>query len=452
MSTETPSLKATLYTDGGCRGHSSGKGFAGWGYHGQIGDYVYDGWGSIEELTTNNVAEMVAVKEAIEVADQNDVDNLTILSDSRYVIDGINDRYEKWEANNWLRYDGEPVKNRSYWESLANARAEFTGKGNQVTFKWTKGHSGNPGNDAADRNATKGVMLSTNGHHVSFHESVEKKKYGKVKAPNYNRLFCHNYWYFNTNVTNESDTGHHVYYCGNHEILGKPESDAGHSILYLKDPDKVLETLRDHQNRFVDESEQIMFTGHLTDIFSSKNYSELYENGTIHTARQVKTRNILSFNKQPFTSEVRPVGRSFYLLEVLGNLEERLKCVIRNELPEQWRLTDVTDKFYNKVTKGKGKNEREVFEFSKTLPTGVKAIKLDVEHGVGLTTGFTEVTLTFGVDIPSRNALAALPKVVKRISILTWPSSKTSFNYGFVVETEDDIGIWACGYANTRII
>ena len=54
MSNETPSIKATLYTDGGCRNHSSGKGFAGWGYHGQIGDYVYDGWGSIEELTTNN--------------------------------------------------------------------------------------------------------------------------------------------------------------------------------------------------------------------------------------------------------------------------------------------------------------------------------------------------------------------------------------------------------------
>jgi len=452
MSTTTPSIKATLYTDGGCRNHSSGKGHAGWGYHGQIGDYVYDGWGSIEELTTNNVAELVAVKEAIDIADQFKVEDLTIISDSRYVVDGINDRYEKWEANNWLRHDGEPVKNRRYWEDLAESRAEFTGKGNQVTFKWAKGHNGLKGNEAADVNATKGVMLSTNGKHMSFHESIEAKKHGKEKVPPYNRMFCHNFWYFNTNVDNVTETGHHVYHCGNHEIIGKPESDAGHSVIYLKEPDSVLEAIRDHQNRYVEESEQMMFTGHLTEIFASKNYGELVKNGTIHTSRKPKSRDILTYNKQPLTSEVRPVGRSFYLLDVLGNLEERLKQVIAGEIPETWRLTDVTDKFYNKVTKGKGKNEREVFEFIKEITTAVKSINLDVEHGVGETTGTTEVTLTFGVDIPIRNALSALPKVVKRVAILTWPASKVSFNYAFILETEDDIGIWACGFANTRII
>ena len=452
MSKQEPSLSATFYSYGGCRGHSSGKGYAGWGYHGEIGDYVYDGWGSIKELTTNNVAELAAVKEVVDIANQNDVNELLVISDSRYVVDGINDRYEKWEANNWLRHDGEPVKNRDYWEALANARAEFTGKGNQITFKWTRAHVGTKGNEIADKNATKGVMLSTNGHHVSFHECVEKAKYGKDKVPPYNRLFNHNFWYFNTNTINQTETGHHVYYCGNHEIIGKPESDAGHSVLYLKEPDSVLEKLRDHQNRYVEEGEQLMFTGHLTDIFSSKNYGELVNNGTIHTSRKPKTRNILTFNKQPLTSEVRPVGRSFYLLDVMSNLEERLKKVIDGELPDKWRLTDVTDKFYSRVTKGKGKTEREVFEFSKELPTGIKSINLDIEHGVGLTTGFTEVTLTFGIDIPSRNALAALSKEIKRISILTWPASKTSFNYGFILETEDDIGIWACGYSNTRII
>jgi ribonuclease HI len=71
---------------------------------------------------------------------------LTIVSDSTYVVNCFRDRWwVKWKSNGWKNSKKEPVANVDLWQPLIElviARAP--------TFRWVKGHSGNPMNDLVD--------------------------------------------------------------------------------------------------------------------------------------------------------------------------------------------------------------------------------------------------------------------------------------------------------------
>jgi ribonuclease HI len=58
-----------------------------------------------------------------------------------------------WKRKNWVTSTGQPVLNRDLWEeldALADAR---------LTWEWTRGHSGDPGNERCD--AIAGFFSST---------------------------------------------------------------------------------------------------------------------------------------------------------------------------------------------------------------------------------------------------------------------------------------------------
>jgi len=445
------SIKATFYTDGGCR--PSSRGYGGWGYHGQIGDDAYDGWGYIEGETTNNAAEVIAANKAVNLAREKGVDELTIYSDSKYMLEGIQYNHVKWNRNNWKRHDGSDVPNAVHWKTFIDDVDSYKQDAN-VNWEWIKGHSGNIGNEHADRNATKGVMLSTNGHAQSFSEAVPIKKHGKVKASNYNRMFSHKHWYFNTRTgALLSSQGHTIYHCGNHEIIGKPESEAAHSVLFLKEPDEHLEKVRDFQDNLMGKDEQLLFTAKTDAIFSAKVYHELSENGTIHMSKRFGHRDLETVDKTNITQEVNPPRLAFNLMSMLSTMERRLEKVIANDLDEDWRLTDITDLLYDEVTKGKGKQEKVVYELKPTLDPAVRVLELEVDYrNVKGKTEKKDIKLTFGIDIPTRNALAALKKVKPTVSILTWSESDYGFRHAIIIKADEDVGIWSSGHANLRVL
>lgn len=445
------SIKATFYTDGGCR--PSSRGYGGWGYHGQIGDLVYDGWGYIDGETTNNAAEVIAANEAINLARAKGVDELIIRSDSKYMLEGIQYNCNKWERNNWKRHDGTDVPNTVHWKVFIND-VECFKQDASVTWEWVKGHNGDAGNEWADRNATKGVMLSTNGHKQSFSEAVEVKKHGKVKPSDYNRMFSHKHWYFNTRTgALLSSQGHTVYHCGNHEIIGKPESEASHSVIFLKEPDEHLEKVRDFQDSLMGRDERLLFTAKTDAIFSGKVYHELSENGTIHMGKRFGHRDLETVDKTNITQEVNPPRLAFNLMTMLSAMEQRLEKVISDKMDADWRLTDITNLLYDEVTKGKGKQEKIVYEIKSTLDPSIRVLELEVDYctAKGMTEK-KEIKLTFGIDIPTRNSLAALKKVKPSVSILTWSESDYGFRHAIIIKTEDDVGIWSSGHANLRVL
>ena len=135
-----------IYTDGACRGN---PGPGGWGavlsYKGTTKE-LYGG----ERETTNNRMELLAVINALETLTK--PCDVQLHSDSKYVLQGITEWMPNWKKRSWKTANKSAVKNEDLWRRLDAARDRH-----QIEWKWVKGHSGNNGNDRADKLANLGI-------------------------------------------------------------------------------------------------------------------------------------------------------------------------------------------------------------------------------------------------------------------------------------------------------
>lgn len=135
-----------IYTDGACKGN---PGVGGWGvylrYKGQEKE-VYGG----DKCTTNNQMELMAAIMALESLKR--PCQIRLYTDSKYVLQGITEWMTNWKARGWKTASRQPVKNVELWRRL-DAAIQI----HQIEWVWIKGHSGDPGNERADRLANLGV-------------------------------------------------------------------------------------------------------------------------------------------------------------------------------------------------------------------------------------------------------------------------------------------------------
>ena len=135
----------TAYTDGACSGN---PGPGGWG----VVMIARDGEEVLKERelsggdadTTNNRMELMGAISALEALERSS--EITIVTDSVYVRNGILDWLPRWKANGWRTAAKKPVKNADLWERLDAITAQH-----QVTWEWVKGHAGHVENERADK-------------------------------------------------------------------------------------------------------------------------------------------------------------------------------------------------------------------------------------------------------------------------------------------------------------
>ena len=130
----------TIYTDGACSGN---PGIGGWGViilEENNNEICLNGG---NDNTTNNRMELTAAIEALKYVQNRE--KITILTDSKYVKDGIQTWIQNWKKNGWKTTGKKPVKNKELWIELD----ELISKHN-ITWKWIKGHAGNKYNNKAD--------------------------------------------------------------------------------------------------------------------------------------------------------------------------------------------------------------------------------------------------------------------------------------------------------------
>ena len=132
--------KIVIYTDGGCRGN---PGVGGWGVWLRYKDHDKKLKGA-EQNTTNNKMELTAAIKALEALKSSDI-SVDLYTDSKYVIQGINEWIKGWKSKDWRTANKKPVKNVELWKQL-----DVLNKKYQVNWYWVKGHSDDPGNDMAD--------------------------------------------------------------------------------------------------------------------------------------------------------------------------------------------------------------------------------------------------------------------------------------------------------------
>ncbi len=130
----------TIYTDGACSGNP-GKG--GWGViilEANKEEILLNGG---DNNTTNNRMELTAAIEALKYF-KNKKD-ITLITDSKYVKDGIQSWIQNWKKNGWKTAAKKPVKNKELWMSLDDLIAKHS-----INWEWVKGHAGNAYNEKAD--------------------------------------------------------------------------------------------------------------------------------------------------------------------------------------------------------------------------------------------------------------------------------------------------------------
>jgi len=100
--------------------------------------------------TTNNRMELMAAISALEALDR--PSEITIVTDSVYVKDGVTKWIIGWKRNGWKTAAKKPVKNEDLWKRLDTVREKH-----QVVWEWVKGHAGHPENELADELARSGM-------------------------------------------------------------------------------------------------------------------------------------------------------------------------------------------------------------------------------------------------------------------------------------------------------
>lgn len=132
-----------LYTDGSCLGN---PGPGGWGA-------ILEWEGKERELsggqpaTTNNQMELQAVIEGLRAIKE--ACDVEIVTDSKYVMDGMKSWIHGWKKRGWKTSSKQPVKNIEFWQALDLEVARH-----QVRWTWVRGHTGHPHNERADALAT----------------------------------------------------------------------------------------------------------------------------------------------------------------------------------------------------------------------------------------------------------------------------------------------------------
>ena len=130
-----------VFTDGACSGN---PGAGGWGVILRYGEIEKELSGG-EENTTNNRMELTAVIEALKALKKEC--DITIYTDSRYVMDGAQEWMPNWKLNGWKTTNKKsPVKNVELWQILDSLLSKH-----KIKWVWVKGHNGHPENERVDK-------------------------------------------------------------------------------------------------------------------------------------------------------------------------------------------------------------------------------------------------------------------------------------------------------------
>lgn len=140
-----------IAVDGACSGN---PGPGGWGALLRFGSREKELSGGAAQ-TTNNRMELQAAIEALTALSK--PCRVTLSTDSQYVKRGMTEWIDRWRANGWRKSPGarDQIANADLWEALDEASRRH-----DVSWRWVRGHSGNPDNERVDALARAAVPRS----------------------------------------------------------------------------------------------------------------------------------------------------------------------------------------------------------------------------------------------------------------------------------------------------
>jgi ribonuclease HI len=134
--------KISLFCDGSSLGNPGAGGYCAILRFGTVEKVVSGGMANV----TNNQMELLAVIKGLEALKE--PCHVTLMSDSSYVIKGINEWLEGWRRKQFAK-----VKNPELWQRYVEVSAPH-----RVEGIWVKGHNGHEENERCDKIAKDEAM------------------------------------------------------------------------------------------------------------------------------------------------------------------------------------------------------------------------------------------------------------------------------------------------------
>ena len=151
--------QVSIYTDGACSGNPGPGGYGIILVYGEREKELSAGY----RKTTYNRMELLAVIRALEALKE--PCDVTLYSDSKYVIDAITQGWAvTWQKNGWKRKGGKAL-NPDLWEQLLRLSQIHS-----LSCVWVKGHAENERNNRCDQLA----VAASQGENLLTDEIYEK--------------------------------------------------------------------------------------------------------------------------------------------------------------------------------------------------------------------------------------------------------------------------------------
>ena len=162
--------KITIYCDGSARNNKKNTTKIPYGSFSSI---VYLNDKLLFEVTegfngvTNNQMEVLGFIFPIVILKKNyneifHLCDIEVVSDSQYLIKGINEWLHGWIKKNWHTTSG-AVKNKELWVMIVSILNEVKQKNNDYICTWVRGHNDHPLNESCDSNCTEKVKKLDSG-------------------------------------------------------------------------------------------------------------------------------------------------------------------------------------------------------------------------------------------------------------------------------------------------
>lgn len=413
--------------------------------------HYIDTWSALPHPNTNNVAELAGAIECLQVALEHDIKVVNIITDSEYVRKGMTEWITGWVKRNWVKSTGEPVPNKVWWVQLLELEQQVKAKGIEVIWGWIKGHDGHLGNELSDQLATMGRIAATFDTAARGTDLVPAKGYWSKVSSN-NPMLSQTSWYFNTHVggAQQAKDGRTIYHLSDDATdahRGKRVGDTASSVLFLKEPDPVLEMVRLAQDAVDDSTFNWVIVGKLDNILSSQTYGPLKKFGHYRIHRRGHKLDLSDVKKTAITEMQNPPGLAFRAVESLTTLSNILQEYLDGN--DAYHVTDITSQLYDADVKKK----KIVKKLKPTITTSTRVLLInEALHRVGNEPETVPVKLTVGIDIAKRNTLSALAASDPTVKLITWKESGVAFRFATIIETHDDVGIWAGVHSNIHLL
>lgn len=416
--------------------------------------HYVDAFKSLPSDATNNIAELSAGLKALELALESGVANALILTDSKYFLKGLTEWLPGWKRSNWILSTGKPVVNKELWVAVDEAYSKIQEKKINLQMKWVKGHSGEFGNEIVDKLASLSMRAAINGRPVDECNLAQAKGYWK-QSKTHSRLLNMPAWYFGVrdNITSTTEDGRTIYYQGelrdSEDFNGKMISDASFSVVYLREPDPVMEIIRAESLKLAKASFYGLAVGYMPAILKPDNYELIETYGVKFLTYDMSKNRLQNFRKEVLVEERRPVRRAYYAVDRLTHLEEILKDYLGNRVQNYYCYTDITDLLYETVA---GKKTSSV-KLRSHIVQSTKYLDIEVGHTVSAGgEGKAKIRMVLTQDIPDRNTLSAIAEEGIKVVVVTWADSESVIRFATIVQTNNDVGIWSGVYSNLAFV